>query len=227
MGFYGDKKMNSRSSRRLNRINLVFAIILVFLICGAVDGQRAQVADRSRSAKSQLLQSTNIGCALIIASPVGSLQSQLIEDVLSVELMLNGISVISREKKIKTETGKLAVIEQKLRAMAVAEPNETSIDPNIQPIEALGLAKECGVHAIITITVLEDVVQRNIYSNNPTHQIAEVRSEQVIQALSWTIVGVGDGELLAAGYIDNSENPQRAVPAAQDLGRAITQVIRK
>ena len=87
------------------------------------------------------------------------------------------------------------------------------------------IARVADANAIVTVTVLTELVQQNVF-NNDTGRIKEVRSEQTVKAISITLVDADKGELLACGYANYSSGSGIA-DAASEVGKEIVKIVRK
>ncbi len=164
---------------------------------------------------------------LIVVQPAGTLHSQIVEDILAAEMMAAALTVISREKSISTELELLEKIEKEAKSEEDDGKNsESDADENTENESGpLGSARAAGANAIVSVTVLTDVVQRNVYDEK-LGRVTEVRSQQVVLAVSCTVVRVSDGALLAAGCTDYSGKATTIVPAARGLGASLRELLR-
>jgi len=162
------------------------------------------------------------GKVLILFEPRGAAPSQVLEDAVSAELISAGTQVVSREKRFAVEVERLKAAGREVDEGEEKGRSEKEKEgfPGL-----LGVAREAGAELLILATALVDVVQRNVYDEQ-TGRPAEVRSEQVIQAVSCTVVRVRDGELLAAGCADYSTDPRRVVPVGREVGKAVVALLR-
>lgn len=164
---------------------------------------------------------------LIVVQPAGTLHSQIVEDAISVEMMTAGLTVISRERSVSIELALLQKAEKEAENKGQDEKGSESDadEANKNEVGPLGIAKATGADAIVSVTVLTDVVQHNIYDGQ-LGRVTEVRSEQVVLAVSCTVVRVSDGALLAAGCTDYSDKATSIVPAARSLGASLRELLR-
>ena len=199
----------------------------------------AQTAGTRQAGRSTLVKAPNagslspIGRLLIIVQPAGTLHSQVVEDALAAEMMAAGLTLVSREKSQSAELKLLekaaaqeeSAAQEKPEDKAAADEQSKEEDQEKEDVSLLGIAKAAGADVIVSVTVLTDVVQRNVFDER-AGRVTQVRSEQVVLAVSCTVVRVSDGELLAAGCTDYAGTATTIVPAARHLGAALLKLLR-
>ena len=212
----------------------VFSLASAFLVSLPVVSEvLGQTAGARQGGSPGLVKAPNadsltaISRLLIVVQPAGTLHSQIVEDVLAAEMMSAGLTVISREKSVDTELQLLEKVEKEAESEGEDEQEskaDTNEDNKTQ-VGPLGTAKATGADAIVSVTLLTDVVQRNIYDKQ-LGRVTEVKSEQVVLAVSCTVVRVSDGALLAAGCTDYSDKAMTIIPAARSLGASLRGLLR-
>lgn len=172
---------------------------------------------------------------LVVVQPAGTIHGQIVEDALAAEMMTDGLTVVSREKRQSAELKLLEEAAEEAESAGQEEPEaaagveeESKADAekeNKEDMGLLGTAKATGADAIVSVTVLTDAVQHNVYDEQ-LGRVTQVKSEQVVLAVSCTVVRVSDGALLAAGCTDYSDAPTTFVPAARSLGASLRELLR-
>ena len=201
-------------------LSVLFVVILAPV--GVLFAGSSNSAGQMVSAKSSGWADSKVGKVLLITYPLDSLDSQVIEDILTTELMLSRVAVVSREQRS-------LISAEQLSKQGTPEPekdsSEAKDDTNEEILDITRIARAAGADAIITLTMLGQVVQRNVFDSE-TGQVTEVHSEQLVRAISMTLVGVDKGQLLAAGYA-SYPSPLNIAEAASHVGKEIVKIIQK
>jgi len=158
---------------------------------------------------------------LLVVQPNDMLHSQVIQDALAAELMSAGVTIVSRERHLSVELEQFAASEREdeKEPQGAAKAPKPDKKSGTGPLE---IAKASGATFIVTMTILGDTIQRNVYEPQ-TARIAEVRTEQVIRSVSCAVVRVSNGELVACGYCDyaGGEKTITVTRVANEWGKAL------
>jgi hypothetical protein len=156
---------------------------------------------------------------LVVTYSDANVASQFCEDVLAVELMAARISVVSREKRDR---------EQLLRLVELEEPGGTEQSKTARPKDKLAdlfaVGESTQADALIVVTLVADTVQQNVFDGTP-NRVSEVRNSLSIHSASVTVVEVGTGRLVLAGFVGYATGAP-LLRAAQDIGQGLVQQLR-
>ena len=156
----------------------------------------------------------NVRELFVMVSLAGAVGSQVAEDALAVELMAGGFAVVSRERWAREERRQLEAADAK----AGEDPESTTL------IDILDVTKACGADAILSVSVLAELVQKNVYGGDqPT--VDEVRSVEAIRSAAATLVRVEDGKLMVAGSAE-FENPPSVIALSRMLGQGLIEQLK-
>lgn len=200
---------------------LLIMLILVFAPVRSLPANRPNKGTNITTAKSPDIGSKDIKRVIILVYPLDSLSSQAIEDIVTTELMMANINVVSRQKRT------IISAEQLSKKQQPKDKDEKSTDQSNseEVLDITKIARLSAADAIVTITVLSELVQQNIFDNQ-TGRIKQVHSKQVVTTATLTIVDASEGKLLASGYADYDLG-ENIVKAASDIGKEIVKIVRK
>lgn len=155
---------------------------------------------------------SQIDCVLVSVEPVASIEGKLLEDAITVELFLSNTKVVGRAKTVQL-TNELA---RKHRSKVEKEG-----DPNDEadvPVDFLQVAKAGGAQAVLSVTVLANQIQMNVYDKT-TARVQEVQSVFRIHMVSMTLVDTTSGDILAAAIAEYEPGALPSKVAADLVGK--------
>ena len=200
---------------------LLIMLIFVFAPVRSLQANQPNTDTNITTVKSPDVGSKDIKRVIVLVYPLDSLSSQAMEDIVTTELMMANIDVVSRQKRT------IISAEQLSKKQQPKDKDEKSTDSSNseEVFDITKIARLSTADAIVTITVLSELVQQNIFDNS-TGRIKQVHSKQVVTAATLTIVGASDGKLLASGYADYDLG-ENIVKTASDMGKEIVKIVRK
>ncbi len=177
------------------------------------------VAGSLKIATSPAFSGKDIDRVLLIVHPGDSLVSQVMEDIVTKELMSAGLSVVSREQHALISAQELVKQDQLSATTAPAAESSQEI------VDLTKIARAAGANAIVTITALTNVIQSNVY--NASGRIDKVVSRQIPEAISLTIVNAHSGELLISAYEDYTPDQDVSIAKASvEIGSALGRLLK-
>ena len=200
---------------------LLIMLIFVFAPVRSLQANQSNKGPNITIAKSPDVDSKDINRVIILVYPLDSLSSQAIEDIVTTELMTANINVVSRQKRTVISAEQLSKKQQP------KDKDEKSKDQSNseEVLDITKIARLSAADAIVTITVLSELVQQNIFDNQ-TGRIKQVHSKQVVTTATLTIVDASDGKLLASGYADYDLG-ENIVKTAGDIGKVLVKIVQK
>lgn len=200
---------------------LLIMLIFVFAPVRSLQANQPNTDTNITTVKSPDVGSKDIKRVIVLVYPLDSLSSQAMEDIVTTELMMANIDVVSRQKRT------IISAEQLSKKQQPKDKDEKSTDSSNseEVLDITKIARLSTADAIVTITVLSELVQQNIFDNS-TGRIKQVHSKQVVTTATLTIVDASDGKLLASGYADYDLG-ENIVKTASDMGKEIVKIVRK
>jgi hypothetical protein len=171
---------------------------------------------------------TKIQRVLIVADSDVTVASQFCEDVLAVELMASRISVVSREKRDREQLLKLVEFQERTDEQSQSSRDSApksairKVSHSLADLVAVGEVTKAD--ALIVVTLVADTAQQNFYNGDPV-RVVEVRDDLSVRASSVTVVEVGTGRLLLAGFV-GYPNGTPLLKAARDIGQGLIKQLR-
>jgi len=181
--------VSSGKSMWFQPIMLLASLLLSLGVITPLGG--AEPSEETKISRTPARKTVKIRRVMIIVQPTGALSSQVMEDAVAAELIAADYGVVSREQR------GLIMAKQMARPQPTTAPGRTDRDEG-SVTDITQVAREAKADAIVTISVLTDVVQRNLFDKD-TQRVKEVLSQQVVQGFSLALAEAAGGELLAVG----------------------------